>query len=287
MEFFNFSDKEINTIKKALTFTSKKELDTSYIPNDLPVIKTENYLSECEQFLDPERTLGTENPSATVVFPNAKTATHKVLVNQEKIHGISYVHAITGELIHLCNFSQYFKDNGHLYTFSQEKMIERYYYEMLLWSIFQAKKISTRTFSLMLWHEKNGEDPPPDGRYQFEGISIDDHGLHRSLGELTAADSVPALREIFWVFLEELALYFGVLAFYQQEPEPSAVDENFPAEQLDTWFGLEHVLKLYGLLLRTPDYAAWQENRQAIRQCILLMEKQSKATFLHQSASAD
>lgn len=282
MEFINFSEQESKNIEKGLGFTSKSEINPSLIPSDLPVTKTDHYLQDCEEFLDPERTIGTENPYATVVFPNNRTSTHKLFVNQDRIKGISYIHCITNELVHLSNFIQFFKDNGHLYTFNQEKMLARYYHEFLLWSKFQAKKISTRTYTLMMWHEVNGDDPPTDGRYQFEGISIGDHGVHRCLQEIAVCDAVPAIRDLYWTLVGELALYFGSLAFYQQEAHPDQVDEQFPAEQLDKWVGLENVLNFYQLLLSTPDYQTWQEQNKAIRKCVLQMENHCNKTFKNQ-----
>ncbi|WP_394713357.1 hypothetical protein [Desulfogranum marinum] len=109
MEFINFSEQESKNIEKGLGFTSKSEINPSLIPSDLPVTKTDHYLQDCEEFLDPERTIGTENPYATVVFPNNRTSTHKLFVNQDRIKGISYIHCITNELVHLSNFIQFFK----------------------------------------------------------------------------------------------------------------------------------------------------------------------------------
>ena len=282
MEFVNFSEQEIKKIEMGLRFTSKIELNPSLIPSDLPVIKTDQYLKDCEEFLDPERTIGTENPNATVVFPNNRTSTHKLFVNQDRIKGISYIHCITNELIHLCNFVQFFKDNGHLYTFTQEKMLERYYHEFLLWSKFQAKKISTRAYTLMMWHEVNGNEPPVDGRYQFEGVSIGDHGVHRCLQELATCDAVPAVRDLYWTLIGELTLYFGSLAFYQQDAQPDQVDELFPAKQLEKWLGLENVLHFYKVLLSTSDYQTWQKQNKVLRKCVLQMENHCNRAFKNQ-----
>ncbi|WP_028584344.1 hypothetical protein [Desulfogranum mediterraneum] len=285
MEFLNFSEAEIETTRKALAFISKDELDLAVIPSDLPVIKTENYLTECEQFLDPERTIGTENLWATIVFPNSRTSRHKLLVNKEKITGLGYVHSLTNELVHLSNFSKFFKDNGHLYTFNQEKMLERHYHEFLLWAKFQAKRISIRTYTLMMWHQANGDAPPADGRYQFSEITLSNHGVERCLQELAACDNVAALRDGYWDLLGVLALYLGELGFYQKEAEPSRIDDQFPAEALDRWLGLENVLGFYRVLQKTPHYGLWPENKRALRRLIITMESHCKEAF-KEAASA-
>ncbi len=285
MEFINFSSTERQHIEKALGFITKTECDTTLFPADLPIIKTENYLQDCEKLLDPERTIGTESPYATVIFPNNRTSTHKVLVNGSKFDGLAYVFSITTELIHLHNFMLFFKDNGHLYTFTQEKMVERNFHEFLLWSKFQAKKISTRTFLLTKWHEVNGEAPPAGGQYQFEGISIDNTALLRCLDEVTTSDNVTDMRELFWFFIGELALYFGSLSFYQQEPQPELLDSAFPVETLDKWVGMETLLQFYTLLLSCSSYQEWLKVKQELRTCVLAMEKQCKQTLLDTSGS--
>lgn len=279
MEFINFSEKEISKIKKALNFISKEELNLAMVPPDLPISKSEDYLTDCEQFIDPERTIGTENSNAAVIFPNNRTSTHKLFLNSEMIKGISYIHSLTNELVVLGNFANFFKDNGHLYTFNPEKILERYYYEYLLWVKFHARKISTRTYTLMSWHEVNGEEPPENGCYRFEGLNISNNGVIRSLNALAACDNVPELRELYWDVLGELAQYFGELTFYQAEPAPQKVDENFPAELLERHLGLEKVLEMYELLQQTKSYDQWQETRNPLRRCIIAMEKQCKEAF--------
>jgi|GEM_PF-1225737 len=283
MDFINFTTVETDTMEKALRFVTRAECDPGLFPPDLPVIKTDTYLQDCEKLLDPERTIGTESPYATVVFPNNRTSTHKVLVNGSKFDGLSYVYSVTNELIHLFNFIRFFKDNGHLYTFTQEKMVERNFHEFLLWSKFQAKRISTRTFLLMKWHEAHGDAPPEDGRYQFEGIAVDNQRLLSCLEELTSADNVTSLREFLWIFTGELALYFGNLAFYQQEPKPQALDDAFPAQLLDRWLGLDTVLKFYQTLLGCDSYEKWLEIKKDLRRSIIAMEKQCKQTFMENS----
>lgn len=280
MDYINFTTVETDKMEKALRFVTRSECDSTLFPHDLPVIKTDTYLQDCEKLLDPERTIGTESPYATVVFPNNRTSSHKVLVNGSKFNDLSYVYSVTNELIHLYNFMRFFQDNGHLYTFTQEKMVERNFHEFLLWSKFQAKKISTRTFLLMKWHEAHGDAPPEDGRYQFEGISVDNKSLLSCLDELIHADNVTNVREFLWILIGELALYFGNLAFYQQEPKPEELDGDFPAQTLDAWLGLDTVLHFYHVLLGCDSYEKWLEIKMDLRRCIISMEKQCKQTFI-------
>ncbi|WP_028581262.1 hypothetical protein [Desulfogranum japonicum] len=279
MEFFNFSSQEKKKIQKALRFITQEELDIFSLPTDLPVIRTENFQSECEEFIDPERILGTENDRGVVIFPNNRTAKHKIILNKELIQGISYVYSLSKELIHLYNFLRFFKDHGHLYTFNQDKLIQTYYFEFLLWTKFQARKISTRTYLLMNWHETHGEESPKDGHYTFSGINIQTTPVLNRLEQLTKTTDSPALRENLWELFNDLASYLGELAFYQNQPAPSSIDEDYPVQILDQWLGEKNVLRMYGLLLSCQKYDDFTTIQQGLRACILNMEEHCKNCF--------
>ncbi|PIE59300.1 MAG: hypothetical protein CSA32_04775 [Desulfobulbus propionicus] len=252
MEFHNFSKEEIAHFHKALACISPNELDTTRLPDNLAIVQTETYQADCDQFIDPERSIGTEDIDAAVIFPNNRTASPKILLNKEKIVDLSYIHTLSKQLVIVYNFHLFFCDYGHMYTFTQEKMIEKYYYEFLLWVKFQAKKISTRAYVIRMWHKINGEAPPPDNHYFFAGITVNKDALNRKLHNLEQSDHVAAARENVWDCLGALAAYLGELAFYQNTPDPGQVDEDFPGIEIFRWFGEENTLKLYDLLLRLP-----------------------------------
>ncbi len=285
MEFFNFSSQEKKTIQQALGFITGEELNMSSLPAELPVIKTENFTSECTEFIDPERTLGTENDHGVVIFPNNRTAKHKIILNKDLIQGVSYVYSLSKELIHLYNFHRFFEDHGHLYTFNQDKLIQTYYFEFLLWTKFQARKISTRTYLLMKWHETHGDEPPEGGRYSFSGINIHTQSVQTRLEQLTTAPDGNRMREILWDLFSDLAIYFGELAFYQNQPAPSSLDEKYPNQVLDEWLGEENTLRMYGLLLSCTKYTDFTGIQKDLRSCILQMEQHCKNRFEAVTAS--
>ncbi len=280
MEFINFSETEISKINKALSFIAKQELNPSIIPTDLPVTQTDSFLNDCEQFLDPERTIGTENMFATLVFPNNRTSTHKLFLNKAKINGLSYIHSLTGELVNLNNFCYFFKENGHMYTFTPEKMMERYYHEFLLWSKFLAAKVSTRVYMLMMWHEVNGDAPPADGKYQFEEITLGGHNVGVCLDNLEKLEKIEEVRDMYWDLLVELSIYFGMLSFYQKEADPTNIDPTFPADSLDKWLGMDDVLRLYQLMQNVGNYTQWAEHSNEVRKCVIRMEQHCKGTLI-------
>jgi hypothetical protein len=137
-------------------------------------------------------------------------------------------------------------------------------------------RIATRAQALVGWHEANGEDPPADGRYRFSGIDGHRPALDHCLAHLRAAGEIGIWREGLWHLLEELALYFGTLAFFQQEARPHEVDARFPAEALEATVGLDNALALYGALLESRGYEQWRAHRRSIRAVILAMQEQGR-----------
>ena len=279
MEMFNFSAAETGRINQALTFIHKKEVDIDLLSLSLLIIKTENFFDECEQLAPYYSTLGLENTNARLVFNAAKGGVHKILVNKEAISHLSYVHTLVTELVHLSHLLRYNADHGNVYRFTSEQGIAHYYYEFLLWTKFQAMKISTRAHALVSWHEVNGEQPPPGGRYQFGEVNLHSEGVAASLEQLQGCGAIAAWREGFWEFLEALANYFGRLAFYQQGARPQELDETFPAEAVDRMIGLENCLAFYAALQQAKDYEGWQGQKQNIRRIIVAMQEHGKGLY--------
>ncbi len=272
MEMFNFSSAETSRINRALGFISAKEVDLdSLLPRTL-IVKTENYEDECEKLAPYYAQLGLEDAAARLVFNSLQEGTHKILVNKEAISGLSYVHSLVNQLVHLGNLSLYNGEHGNIYRMEAEQAIADYYYEFLLWTRFQAMKIATRAHALASWHEVNGEEPPKDGRYQFSQVGFPVEPVGESLYQLVQTVDISGWREGFWNLLEELSTYFGRLAFYQQVANPAEVDDHFPAEAIEETIGLENCLMFYAALQAAREYASWKEMRTNMRRAVVAMQ---------------
>jgi len=278
MEMFNFSSGETARFKRALSFVHRQELDTELLAANTLIVKTENFEDECEQLAPYFSGLGLENANARLVFhPNQ--GGHKILVNKAAISELSYIHTMVTELVHLANLIPYNAEYGNVYRFTQEQAIGHYYYEFLLWTKFQAMKIATRAHALASWHEQNGEAPPEGGCYQFGKVSLHSDRVVAALGGLQAAGTIAAWREGLWDVLEELAFYFGRLAFYQQNPRPEELDEHFPAAAIAAMVGLEPCQALYAALQQARTYGQWRQQQSPIRKAIVAMQEHGRGLF--------
>jgi len=276
MELFNFSANETKRINRALTFIGSREVDLNRLSARTLIVKTENFEDECQQVARYYPGLGLESGNARLVFNTVRDGGHKILLNKAAIAGLSYIHALVTELVHLGNLSSYNADHGNVYRLEPEQAIAQHYYEFLLWSHFQAMRIATRAHALVAWHEVNGEAPPKDGCYQFAQVAFPGEGVTAALRGAEQAKTIAAWRQGLWELLEELAWYFGRLAFYQQEPRPADLDERFPEALIEATVGVDNVLDLYAALLRARDYPAWQTEKQTIRQAIVAMQERGK-----------
>ncbi|WP_310601382.1 hypothetical protein [Desulfobulbus sp.] len=279
MEFCNFSEDEIRRINRALTFIGNKEVDLDRVSGRTTVIKTDDFENECRRLASYYPHLGLESAGARLVFDTDKDGGHKILLNRHGSDGLAGIHALATELVHLGNLSRYNADHGNVYRLNPEQAIADHYYEFLLWSHFLAMKIATRVHALAAWHEVNGAAPPVDGCYRFSQIAFPDQGLRAALIAAQQAEALSAWREGYWDLLEELARYFGRLAFYQQEPLPAELDERFPSELIREVVGLDNCLAFYGTLLRARDYPAWQAEKHTLRRFVLAMQEHGKDTF--------
>jgi hypothetical protein len=276
MDMFNFSAGEASRIHRALGFLGKNEVDLDQFSERTMIVKTENFEDECTQLAAYYPNLGLENGHARLVFNTARNGGHKILLNKASISGLSYIHALMTEVVHLGNLSQYGADHGNIYRFAPEQAIADYYYEFLLWTKFQAMRIATRAHALVSWHEVNGEAPPTDGRYQFAQVTFAGDALRAGLQRLAEATDSAVWREGFWEVLEELARYLGQLAFYQQTSRPADVDAQFPEALIEMTVGLQPCLSLYASLQQARDYPGWQEQKQNLRRAIVAMEAHGK-----------
>jgi len=284
MEMFNFSSAETKRINQALGFISAKEVDLDALLDRTLIVKTENYEDECEKLAPYYAQLGLEDATARLAFNSAKEGMHKILVNKEAISGLSYVHSLVNQLVHLGNLSHYNREHGNIYRMEAEQAIADYYYEFLLWTRFQAMKIATRAHALVSWHDVNGNEPPKDGRYQFSQVGFPVESVGESLYQLVQAEDIAAWRQVFWTLLEELATYLGRLAFYQQTANPAEIDDRFPAEAIEETIGLENCLMFYAALQTTRDYASWKEMQANMRRAVIGMQDRGKERFERQNS---
>lgn len=283
MEMFNFSSIETNRLHRALGFISPKEIDQAPLLARTLIVKTENYEDECEQLAPYFAPLGLEDGSARLVFNPAREGMHKILLNKAAIVDLSYIYSLVAQVVHLGNLSRFSAEHGNIYRLEAEQAIAEYYYEFLLWTRFQAMKIATRAHALISWHEVNGDTPPQDGRYQFSQVDFPVESVGDSLYQLVQTTAIGAWREGFWGLLEELAVYFGRLAFYQQTASPTEVDERFPAAAIEETVGLESCLNLYAALQAARDYESWKEMRVNMRRAVVAMQDRGKQRFEQQS----
>ena len=279
MEMFNFSSDETKRINQALRFVSAKEVDPDAVLVRTLIVKTENYEDECEKLAPYYAQLGLEDATARLVFDSGKEGMHKVLVNKEAISGLSYIHSLVNQLVHLGNLSHYNREHGNIYRMEAEQAIADYYYEFLLWTRFQAMKIATRAHALVSWHAINGDAPPQDGRYQFSHVKFPVEVVGERLYQIVQAEDIAAWRQEFWNLLEELATYLGRLAFYQQTANPAEIDERFPAEAIEETIGLENCLMFYAALQATREYLSWKEMRANMRRAVVGMQDRGKERF--------
>lgn len=279
MEMFNFSADETQRINQALGFIGSREVDLEQLAARTLIVKTENFADECEQLATYFAGLGLESGNARLVFNPAKDASHKILVNKAAISGLSYVHALVTELVHLGNLSRFSADHGNIYRLEPEQAIADHYYEFLLWTKFQAMRIATRAHALVSWHAINCEDPPEGGRYQFAQTAFPGEGVKATLQGLAQAETIAVWREGLWDLLEELSFYFGRLAFYQQEARPGDLDEHFPAAMIEETVGLFNCLALYAALQAARDYPGWLAEKHNIRTAIVGMQEQGKQRY--------
>lgn len=279
MEMFNFSADETQRINQALGFIGSREVDLEQLAARTLIVKTENFADECEQLAPYFAGLGLESGNARLVFNPAKDASHKILVNKAAISGLSYVHALVTELVHLGNLSRFSADHGNIYRLEPEQAIADHYYEFLLWTKFQAMRIATRAHALVSWHAINCEDPPEGGRYQFAQTAFPGEGVKATLQGLAQAETIAVWREGLWDLLEELSFYFGRLAFYQQEARPGDLDEHFPAAMIEETVGLFNCLALYAALQAARDYPGWLAEKHNIRTAIVGMQEQGKQRY--------
>ena len=279
MEMFNFSAGETSRINRALGFIGKQEVDLDRLASRTLIVKTENFADECEQVAPYFAGLGLENNNARLVFNTSKDGAHKILLNKANISGLSYIHTLVNELVHLGNLSRFNADHGNVYRLEPEQAIADHYYEFLLWTKFQAMKIATRAHALVSWHEVNGEALPDGGHYQFAQVVFPGEGINAALQGLQGAETIATWREGFWDLLEELAFYFGRLAFYQQEPRPGDLDEYFPAAAIEETVGLYNCLALYAALQAARDYPGWLAEKHNLRKAIVGMQEKGKQRY--------
>ena len=279
MELCNFSSEETQQINRALEFIGTREVELRPLLARTLIVNTQHFADECTQLhgLYPE--LGLEDGAARLVFNTAQDGHHKILVNQQAITGLSFIHALVTQLVHLGNLHQFNSEHGNIYRLSAEQAIADHYYEFLLWTRFQAMKIATRAHALVSWHAVNGEAPPADGRYRFAQVAFAVEPILACLSTLEEAAKIDIWREGFWALLLELTTYFGCLGFYQNSAQPTEVDEQFPVAAIDQQLGLENCLKFYALLQTSDDYTTWKQMRGYLRQSVVAMQEHGHQRF--------
>lgn len=278
MQLDNFSSRETALLTRALAFVRPEELDPA-LTGAVRIVKTDKFADECDQVARYYAPLGLETPASRPVFDSGRNPGHRILLNNAAISGLSFLHTLVGDLVHLANLCRYSADHGNVYRFTQEQAIAHAWYEFLLWSRFQAMRIATRAHALVSWHEVNGEQPPADGCYRFARVDLTSPGMTASLEQLRRAEDLAAWRAGLWDLLQELALYFGRLAFYQRDARPGELDEAFPEQVLEETVGLNNVLSLYRLLLQAGSYDQWSGQWDALRGTVLAMQEHGRRRY--------
>ena len=278
MQLDTFSSRETALLTRALAFVRPGEMDPA-LTDAVQIVKTDNFADECDQLARYYAPLGLETRTSRPVFDTGRNGRHRILLNNAAISGLSFLHTLVGDLIHLNNLRRYTADHGNVYRFTQEQAIAHAWYEFLVWTRFQAMRIATRAHALVSWHEVNGEQPPADGCYRFARVDLTSPGMTTSLEQLHRAEELAAWRAGLWDLLQELALYFGRLAFYQRDARPGELDEAFPEQVLEETVGLNNVLSLYRLLLQAGSYDQWSGQWDALRGTVLAMQEHGRRRY--------
>ena len=278
MQLDNFSSRETALLTRALAFVRPGEMDPA-LTDAVQIVKTDNFADECDQLARYYAPLGLETRTSRPVFDTGRNGRHRILLNNAAISGLSFLHTLVGDLVHLNNLRRYTADHGNVYRFTQEQAIAQAWYEFLVWTRFQAMRIATRAHALVSWHEVNGEQPPADGCYRFARVDLTSPGLTASLEQLRRAEDLAAWRAGLWDLLQELALYFGRLAFYQRDARPGELDKAFPEQVLEETVGLNNVLSLYRLLLQAGSYDQWSGQWDALRGTVLAMQEHGRRRY--------
>ncbi|MDX9835804.1 MAG: hypothetical protein RBT36_11430 [Desulfobulbus sp.] len=278
MQLDNFSSRETALLTRALTFVPPAEMDPAVL-DAVHIVKTATFAEDCDQLVHYYAPLGLETRNSRPVFDTGRSGRHRILLNEGEISGLSFLHTLVADLVHLANLRRYAADHGNVYRFTQEQSIDHAWYEFFIWTRFQAMKIATRAHALVIWHEVNGEQPPVDGCYRFNRVNLASAGMTASLEHLRRADDLAVWRAELWDLLQELALYFGRLAFYQRDPRPADLDESFPEQVLKETVGLDNVLALYRVLLQADSYDLWCGQWDTIRATVLAMQEYGRRHY--------
>ena len=110
-------------------------------------------------------------------------------------------------------------------------------------------------------------------------VGSDEMGPPPALEQLRRAEDLAAWRAGLWDLLQELALYFGRLAFYQRDARPGELDKAFPEQVLEETVGLNNVLSLYRLLLQAGSYDQWSGQWDALRGTVLAMQEHGRRRY--------
>lgn len=278
MELINFSDAEITLCKRFVAYVRPQEAAINRLGARTTVMKTQQFEDECTRLAAYYPAIGLEHGNARVFFDASKEGCHRILLNAESLSGVSWLHALVHELVHLHNLDRYNQVVGNVYRLTQESALSQYYYEFLLWSKFQAMTIATRVHALAAWHATNGPAAPADGCYQFAQVSFQVEEVHHSLNSLESAATLSEWREYLWGVLEGLAMYFGKIHFFQPGATPSAVDPAFPGELMEKQLGTSGS-DFYAVLQHCADYDQWQEQRSALRQVVMAMQEHGHGLY--------
>ena len=278
MELINFTDAEIACWQRFAAFIRPQEAAVNRLGARTTVVKTPQFEEECTRLAAYYPALGLEHGNARFFFDASKEGRHRILLNAAALSGLSWLHALVHELVHLHNLNRYNHDAGNIYRLTQDAAIAQYYYEFLLWSKYQAMTIATRVLALATWHEANGDAPPPDGCYRFAQVSFQTTDVVQSLNALQGAAALTLWREQLWEVLADLALYLGKIAFFRPGAQPTEVDPVYPGDLALGQLG-PHVLTYSDVLQQCGDYDQWQGQKAVIRQVILAMQAHGQELY--------
>ncbi len=122
MQLDNLSSRETALLTRALAFVRPAEMDPA-LTAAVRIVKTDNFADECDQVARYYAPLGLETPASRPVFDKGRNPGHRILLNNAAISGLSFLHTLVGDLVHLANLCRYSADHGNVYRFTQEQAI--------------------------------------------------------------------------------------------------------------------------------------------------------------------
>ncbi|MGA2362981.1 MAG: hypothetical protein ABSG73_11045 [Candidatus Aminicenantales bacterium] len=188
-----------------------------------------------------------------VLVPSAsENPSFTILISEQQFADLQYVHTLAHELVHLYDYSRFFKENGNLNLRGREEQEKAHYSEFCFWAEFHAKRVGTWFQCFYSWYGEHGLETPPDGRCSFS-IDWQTKSVQEALDRFTAGRTSALANDLLWDLVLALVCYYGRLSLDEATGWDSIPDPAFPKEGLVAALG-EPVLDLFTLLKRMRFY---------------------------------